>query len=72
MTMHGALSVAETHRFCQAGQVGSDMVPFHKLSQWLSLSLLEPIEELGVQFQGTVPTAHNSARSVLTHSQTLT
>jgi len=29
------------------GKVGSDIVPFHKLSQWLMLSWLEPIQELG-------------------------
>lgn len=34
----------------QIGQAGSDMIPFHKLSQWLAYSLLEPIEALGVQF----------------------
>lgn len=32
------------------GEPGSDMVPFHKLSQWLTYSLLEPIESLGVKF----------------------
>ena len=32
------------------GVTASDMVPFHKLSQWLTFSLLEPIESLGVQF----------------------
>jgi len=30
------------------GVVASDMIPFHKLSQWLTYSLLEPIERLGV------------------------
>jgi hypothetical protein len=34
----------------QIGQAGSDMIPFHKLSQWLAYSLLEPIERLGIQF----------------------
>jgi len=34
----------------QIGQAGSDMIPFHKLSQWLCYSLLEPIEALGIQF----------------------
>mmetsp|Transcript_10778 Transcript_10778/g.15558 ORF Transcript_10778/g.15558 Transcript_10778/m.15558 type:complete len:791 (-) Transcript_10778:525-2897(-) len=35
----------------EIGQDGSDLVPFHKLSQWLSYSLLEPFqEELGIQF----------------------
>jgi len=27
------------------------MVPFHKLSQWLTYSLLEPIESLGIKFE---------------------
>jgi len=29
-----------------SGQAGSDLVPFHKLSQWLILSWLEPLMEL--------------------------
>jgi len=33
------------------GKPASDMVPFHKLSQWLTYSLLEPLEELGLEFQ---------------------
>jgi len=33
------------------GVVASDFVPFHKLSQWLTYSLLEPIESLGVKFE---------------------
>lgn len=28
--------------------VGSQLVPFHKLSQWLTYSLLEPLQELGI------------------------
>jgi len=32
-----------------SGKVGSDIVPFHKLSQWLMLSWLEPIQELELQ-----------------------
>lgn len=27
---------------------GSDLVPFHKLSQWLTYSLLEPLQQLGL------------------------
>jgi len=34
----------------QVGKPASDMVPFHKLSQWLTYSLLEPFEEYGIQF----------------------
>lgn len=32
------------------GKPGSDMIPFHKLSQWLTYSLLEPIQDLGITF----------------------
>jgi len=32
------------------GEPASDMVPFHKLSQWMTYSLLEPIEQLGYRF----------------------
>jgi GTP cyclohydrolase II len=32
------------------GKPGSDMIPFHKLSQWLTYSLLEPLEEFGFVF----------------------
>jgi hypothetical protein len=28
------------------------LVPFHKLSQWLTYSLLEPLQELGLSFEG--------------------
>jgi len=34
----------------EIGVPASDFVPFHKLSQWLTYSLLEPIESLGVNF----------------------
>lgn len=34
----------------KAGKPGSDMVPFHKLSQWLAFSCLEPLQELGIIF----------------------
>ncbi len=34
----------------EIGVTASDMVPFHKLSQWLTYSLLEPIESMGVKF----------------------
>jgi len=32
----------------RAGVVASDMIPFHKLSQWLTYSLLEPLERVGI------------------------
>jgi hypothetical protein len=33
------------------GEQGSDLVPFHKLSQWLVYSLIEPLEEFGFEFE---------------------
>jgi len=33
-----------------AGELTSDLIPFHKLSQWLAMSLLEPMELFGVEF----------------------
>jgi len=32
----------------KAGVAGSEMVPFHKISQWLIYSLIEPLESLGL------------------------
>ena len=29
--------------------IGSQLIPFHKLSQWLTYSLLEPLQELGLE-----------------------
>jgi GTP cyclohydrolase II len=34
----------------EIGKPASDLIPFHKLSQWLAYSMLEPIEELGIKF----------------------
>jgi hypothetical protein len=34
----------------KVGEPASDHVPFHKLTQWLTYSLLEPFEEIGVHF----------------------
>lgn len=31
---------------------GSDWVPFHKLSQWMTYSLLEPLQQEGIPIQG--------------------
>merc|ERR1719183_553831 len=39
---HSALKVV--------GKPGSDLVPFHKLSQWLAYSLIEPLEKLDIRF----------------------
>ncbi|HEX3852050.1 MAG TPA: DUF1688 family protein [Polyangiaceae bacterium] len=40
-------SLGDVWRHCQAG-----FVPFHKLSQWLSYSLFEPLEAAGISIQG--------------------
>jgi len=32
------------------GKPGSDLVPFHKLSQWLAMSIFEPMEIAGIKF----------------------
>lgn len=32
--------------------LGDEFVPFHKLSQWLTYSLLEPLQELGLEVAG--------------------
>ncbi|MEG4841314.1 URC4/urg3 family protein [Microcoleus sp. B9-D4] len=32
--------------------LGDELVPFHKLSQWLTYSLLEPLQELGLEVTG--------------------
>lgn len=43
---HSALSDAAAGDL--DGLPGVDLVPFHKLSQWLTYSLLEPLQELGL------------------------
>jgi hypothetical protein len=37
-------------RLKEIGKPGSDLIPFHKLSQWLTYSLLEPLTRLGLVF----------------------
>ncbi|MBW4422849.1 MAG: URC4/urg3 family protein [Myxacorys californica WJT36-NPBG1] len=36
------------HHSALVGPPFADLIPFHKLSQWLTYSLLEPLEELGL------------------------
>lgn len=38
--------------FADEEKVGADLVPFHKLSQWLTYSLLVPIMEAGIEVKG--------------------
>jgi Protein of unknown function (DUF1688) len=40
------------HPALQGENLGSELVPFHKLSQWLTYSLLEPLQELGLEVAG--------------------
>jgi Protein of unknown function (DUF1688) len=39
------------HSALDPTSVGHGLVPFHKLSQWLTYSLMEPLEEAGVEVQ---------------------
>ncbi len=40
------------HPAARAEGAADGLVPFHKLSQWLTYSLVEPLEELGLQVTG--------------------
>lgn len=37
------------HQALKTDSPGSEYIPFHKLSQWLSYSLIEPLEQCGIQ-----------------------
>ena len=40
------------HQFTDRSSQATVLVPFHKLSQWLTYSLLEPLQELGLEITG--------------------
>ncbi|MBM3534729.1 MAG: DUF1688 family protein [Alphaproteobacteria bacterium] len=40
------------HRLARSRDAGDGLVPFHKLSQWLTYSLVEPLEWLGLAITG--------------------
>ena len=40
------------HHAASTNDLTDGLVPFHKLSQWLAFSLIEPLEELGVEIAG--------------------
>ena len=40
------------HQALPEGDQGHGLVPFHKLSQWLTYSLVEPLEEAGLEIHG--------------------
>ncbi len=41
------------HPAAETGDLTSGLVPFHKLSQWLAYSLIEPLEAAGIVVTGT-------------------
>ncbi|WP_112662961.1 URC4/urg3 family protein [Microvirga flavescens] len=45
----GGINLGDTwrHPLCEAGDASNGLVPFHKLSQWLSYSLIEPLQWAG-------------------------
>ncbi len=52
-TINGmALGDCWQHPFAGGEGAGAGWVPFHKLSQWLTYSLLEPFEAAGISVQG--------------------
>ncbi|MFJ1268382.1 URC4/urg3 family protein [Legionella lytica] len=44
-----ALGDVWLHSALKSQDTGSEYVPFHKLSQWLTYSLMEPLEQAGIQ-----------------------
>ncbi|NEP06950.1 MAG: URC4/urg3 family protein [Okeania sp. SIO2G4] len=40
------------HSLLKSDRLGDEYIPFHKLSQWLTYSLLEPLQELGLKIIG--------------------
>ena len=46
---NGNLGDVWPHYALQGNDLGAEYVPFHKLSQWMTYSLLEPLEELGLK-----------------------
>jgi len=50
----GGIALGDVWRHRHGGGRGADagLVPFHKLSQWLTYSLVEPLEEAGVTVTG--------------------
>ena len=40
------------HRLARSNDLTDGLVPFHKLSQWLSYSLVEPLQEAGIEITG--------------------
>ncbi|KTD42466.1 URC4/urg3 family protein [Legionella quateirensis] len=50
LSFHGiSLGDVWTHKALKTNKPGSEYVPFHKLSQWLTYSLIEPLETAGIK-----------------------
>lgn len=53
LVAHGvAIGDAGRHPAIRTGDLSDGIVPFHKLSQWLTYSLLEPLEAAGIEITG--------------------
>ncbi len=50
--VHSALTQASFHAPSSDSPQVTALVPFHKLSQWLTYSLLEPLQDLGLEITG--------------------
>jgi hypothetical protein len=50
----GGVSLGDVwrHRQARTGDATDQLVPLHKLSQWLSYSLVEPLEQAGIRVSG--------------------
>lgn len=50
LLFHGvSLGDVWTHKALKSAQTNSEYIPFHKLSQWLTYSLIEPLEQSGIK-----------------------
>lgn len=50
LTFHGVpLGDVWQHQALKTDVPGSEYIPFHKLSQWLTYSLIEPLEQAGIE-----------------------
>ncbi|MGL5742228.1 MAG: URC4/urg3 family protein [Legionella sp.] len=49
LSYHGvSLGDVWQHKSLKTAEPGSEFIPFHKLSQWLTYSLIEPLEQAGI------------------------
>src|SRR5205814_413002 len=52
--IHHGVNLGDTwrHPALPEDDLGAGLVPFHKLSQWLTYSLVEPLEDAGLEIGG--------------------